>query len=53
VSTPTHCLGIPDRLIEHGDPKEIRREIDLDREGIVKAVKSLLAADGDQTPSSE
>jgi 1-deoxy-D-xylulose-5-phosphate synthase len=53
VSTPTRCLGIPDRLIEHGDPKEIRREIDLDREGIVKAVKSLLAADGDQTPSSE
>jgi 1-deoxy-D-xylulose-5-phosphate synthase len=53
VSRPTRCLGIPDRLVEHGDPKEIRREIDLDREGIVKAVRSLLAADGGQTPHSE
>jgi 1-deoxy-D-xylulose-5-phosphate synthase len=53
VSTPTRCLGIPDRLIEHGDPKEIRREIDLDREGIAKAVRSLLAVDGGRTPSSE
>ena len=53
VSTPMRCLGIPDRLIEHGDPKEIRREIDLDREGIVKAVRSLLGADGGQTPRSE
>ena len=53
VSKPTRCLGIPDRLIEHGDPKEIRREIDLDREGIAKAVRSLLAVDGGHTPSSE
>ncbi len=51
VSTPTRCLGIPDRLIEHGDPKQIRREIDLDREGIAKAVRSLLAVDGGCTPS--
>jgi 1-deoxy-D-xylulose-5-phosphate synthase len=58
VSMPTRCLGIPDRLVEHGDPTEIRREIDLDREGIAEAVRSLLAADeghadGGQTPSSE
>jgi len=52
VSTPMRCLGIPDRLIEHGDPREIRREIELDSEGIVKAVKSLLAADGGGTSSS-
>jgi 1-deoxy-D-xylulose-5-phosphate synthase len=58
VSMPTRCLGIPDRLVEHGDPTEIRREIGLDREGIAEAVRSLLAtdkghADGGQTPSSE
>ena len=67
VSTPTRCLGIPDRLIEHGDPKQIRRAINLDREGITEAVRSLLAvpvsqpavpvsqsaADGGRTPSSE
>ena len=53
VNTPTRCLGIPDRLVEHGDPKQIRREIDLDREGIAKAVKFLLAVDGGRTPSSE
>jgi 1-deoxy-D-xylulose-5-phosphate synthase len=52
VSTPTRCLGIPDRLVEHGDPKEICREIDLDREGIEKAVRSLLAVDGGRTSSS-
>ncbi|MCH7644430.1 MAG: acyl-CoA dehydrogenase family protein [Myxococcales bacterium] len=52
VSTPTRCLGIPDRLVEHGDPKQIRREFDLDRDGIAKAVRSLLAADGGHTPSS-
>jgi 1-deoxy-D-xylulose-5-phosphate synthase len=58
VSTPTRCLGIPDRLVEHGDPTEIRREFDLDRKGIAEAVRSLLAADeghadGGQTPPSE
>jgi 1-deoxy-D-xylulose-5-phosphate synthase len=49
VSIPTRCLGIPDRLIEHGDPKEIRREIGLDREGIARAVTSLLDQTGGRT----
>ena len=52
VITPTRCLGIPDRLIEHGDPNEIRRELDLDRVGIANAVRSLLAVDGGRTPPS-
>ncbi len=51
VSVPTRCLAIPDRLIEHGDPKEIRRDIGLDREGIVRAIRSLLAETGGQSPS--
>jgi 1-deoxy-D-xylulose-5-phosphate synthase len=51
VFKPTRCLGLPDRLIEHGDPKAIRREIDLDREGIAKAVRSLLAVAGGDTQS--
>ncbi len=52
VRTPTRCLGIPDRLVEHGDPKQIRRKFDLDRDGIAKAVRSLLAVDGGHTPST-
>ncbi len=52
VSVPTRCLAIPDRLIEHGDPKAIRREIGLDREGIVQAVTSLLDRTGGSTPST-
>jgi 1-deoxy-D-xylulose-5-phosphate synthase len=51
VSVPTRCLAIPDRLIEHGDPKEIRREIGLDCAGIVRAVTSLLDRTGGRTPS--
>jgi len=51
VSIPTRCLAIPDRLIEHGDPKEIRRDIGLDRDGIARAVTSLLDETGGPTPS--
>ena len=39
---PTRLLAIPDRLIEHGDPKELRRELGLDCEGIIGAVTALL-----------
>ncbi len=52
VSMPTRCLGIPDRLVEHGDPKQSRRKFDLDRDSIAKAVRSLLAVAGGHTPSS-
>jgi 1-deoxy-D-xylulose-5-phosphate synthase len=34
-------LGIPDKLIEHGEQHELHRECGYDAEGIVKAVKSL------------
>jgi 1-deoxy-D-xylulose-5-phosphate synthase len=43
VRTPLRCLAVPDRLIEHGDPGEIRAELGLDRAGIARAVTSLLA----------
>lgn len=35
-------LGIPDRLIEHGEPIEQYREIGLHPEGIAKAVNEML-----------
>ena len=41
VCVPTRCLAIPDRLVEHGDSKEIRRELGLDAEGIARAAASL------------
>ena len=42
VSVPTRCLGIPDRLIEHGNPATILSSLGLDSAGIVRAVTSLL-----------
>ena len=41
---PVRCLGIPDRLIEHGDPAAIRASLGLDTEGIERAVTELLGA---------
>jgi 1-deoxy-D-xylulose-5-phosphate synthase len=52
VAIPTRQLGIPDRIIEHGDPTEIRREIGLDREGIVRSVTALLSEHGGRAPAS-
>lgn len=34
-------LGIPDRLVEHGSPKQLYREIELDAEGIAKTLREL------------
>jgi 1-deoxy-D-xylulose-5-phosphate synthase len=51
IAIPTRNLGIPDRLVEHGDPVEIRHEIGLDREGIVSAVTELLSERGGRAPS--
>ncbi len=31
-------LGIPDRLVEHGTPKELQRECGYDAQGIANAV---------------
>lgn len=35
-------LGIPDRLVEHGAPKELHRECAYDAEGIADAVRKLM-----------
>ncbi len=35
-------LGIPDRLVEHGTPKELHRECGYDIQGIVETVKLIL-----------
>jgi 1-deoxy-D-xylulose-5-phosphate synthase len=44
VQVPIRCLAIGDRIVEHGDPSEIRAEFGLDRDGIAKAVKALLGS---------
>jgi 1-deoxy-D-xylulose-5-phosphate synthase len=35
-------LGIPDRLVEHGTPKELHRECEYDAQGIADAVRELM-----------
>lgn len=35
-------LGIPDRIVEHGTPKELHRECGYDVAGIVSAVREML-----------
>jgi 1-deoxy-D-xylulose-5-phosphate synthase len=35
-------MGIPDRLVEHGSPKQLYREIELDAEGIAKTLRELV-----------
>jgi len=35
-------LGIPDRLVEHGSPKELHRECAYDAEGIADAARELM-----------
>jgi 1-deoxy-D-xylulose-5-phosphate synthase len=35
-------LGIPDRIVEHGSPKELQRECGYDAQGIVDTVKELM-----------
>ena len=37
------CLGVPDRLVEHGDPAEILAGLGLDAPGIARAVREALA----------
>ncbi len=46
ISVPTRCLAIPDRVIEHGDPGEIRAELGLDAAGIAAALRELLGKAG-------
>jgi 1-deoxy-D-xylulose-5-phosphate synthase len=35
-------LGIPDKIIEHGTPKELQRECDYDAIGIADAVRNMM-----------
>ena len=44
VELPTRLLAIPDRLVEHGDPGGIRRQLGLDAEGIARALRELVGA---------
>jgi 1-deoxy-D-xylulose-5-phosphate synthase len=37
-----HIMGIPDRLVEHGTPKQLYEEIGIDAKGIVKKVRELV-----------
>ncbi len=40
-SVAVHCLALPDRIIEHGNPDEIRAELGLDAQGIAGAARQL------------
>jgi len=42
VAVPVHCLAIPDRIVEHGDPAAIRAALGLDADGIARAARLLL-----------
>jgi 1-deoxy-D-xylulose-5-phosphate synthase len=53
VERPVRRLGIPDRIIEHGSPAEIRGELGLDAPGIAQAVRDALdRTGGDTDPES-
>ncbi|MCF0043472.1 1-deoxy-D-xylulose-5-phosphate synthase [Dyadobacter fanqingshengii] len=43
-SSTVKRLGIPDSIIEHGEPNELYRECGIDTEGIVKTVTEFLDA---------
>ncbi|MPR33636.1 1-deoxy-D-xylulose-5-phosphate synthase [Salmonirosea aquatica] len=38
-------LGIPDRVIEHGEPHELHHECGFDTEGIVRTVQEMIAVE--------
>jgi 1-deoxy-D-xylulose-5-phosphate synthase len=38
------CLGVPDRLVEHGDPAELLAGLGLDAPGIARAVREAVTA---------
>ena len=43
VTVPVHCLALPDRLIEHGNPGKQLAAFGLDAAGIAHAVRTLTA----------
>ncbi len=40
-----HIMGIPDRIVEHGSPKELHREIGTDTEGVMEQIVKMLGGD--------
>jgi 1-deoxy-D-xylulose-5-phosphate synthase len=42
ATVPVRCLGIPDRVVEHGSPEAIRTQLGLDAAGIARAARELL-----------
>jgi 1-deoxy-D-xylulose-5-phosphate synthase len=43
ISCPILHLGLPDRFIEHGNPKDLLASCDLDAAGILAAIKKRLS----------
>lgn len=43
-------LGIPDRLVEHGTPRQLYEEIGIDASGIAKAVRESLSSVNTKQP---
>ena len=41
-AVPIRRLGIPDRVVEHGDQEELHRECGFDPEGIAQAIKDMV-----------
>lgn len=41
-SAEVKIMGIPDRLVEHGTPKQLYEEIGIDANGIVKTVREMM-----------
>jgi 1-deoxy-D-xylulose-5-phosphate synthase len=41
-------MGIPDRLVEHGSPKQLYAEIGIDADAIAEAARVMVAADAKQ-----
>ena len=42
LKTRTYCIGIPDKFIEHGQPKQLRELCGLTPDGLVKEINLLL-----------
>ncbi|WP_066637550.1 1-deoxy-D-xylulose-5-phosphate synthase [Desulfolucanica intricata] len=42
IQASTYCIGIPDKFIEHGDPKYLRENLGLTPDSIVEKINFLL-----------
>jgi 1-deoxy-D-xylulose-5-phosphate synthase len=43
LAVPVRCLGVPDRLVEHGDPGAVLAALGLDATGIARSVREAIA----------